>query len=605
MVQQSAGAADSPNVDPELGKAQGSTKGSKRAFTESMSQSKHVATATLPTVPHTPLTEESNPFVILDNEALFAVADKENRARKEYLEAQQSLPVAQKSTLSNQMQGGCALPPGALNPRRFTRKQPSGGLAQVAAAQQPRARARRAELENMARFIAKKREIFLVQMALDIKSAEMRRLGERARQYEAALSQAEATLLEDGAAFDRFLKESDEKVQQAMRRADVETKAKQEKVTELKKLNNALAVAQSELRKVQEQTEECKRYATFLDSVTPPEWFAAQNARYDAEWQAKVDAWNAECQAIADAISRAQAAKQAAEERYATARTQQQAEAAERARGAAAGELTRALQQPLPVPPVKPTEEELWERRMAEPMFFQDTRQLRHIFSHLEENNLFLIQTAQEAEEAAEATTAELNATIAQMDAEAAALTQQIEGVTGALAKKNQHCQSLKEAAAQMESSSGDSLGTGHALQSDQLAAKIRKVWAHCGGESDTGKYSQMSTTAMLAGIEARLEEVIAAVALLPPETVRAAERAQEQDRRRVAREEKARKEEAENEVRIKKALERAAAPPFKKQGKPLMHRSTPPQRTHVTAHAAHAAIDQELELYLQRVDLL
>lgn len=49
-------------------------------------------------------------------------------------------------------------------------------------------------------------------------------------QYEAALSQAEATLLEDGAAFDRFLKESDEKVQQAMRRADTETKAKQEKV---------------------------------------------------------------------------------------------------------------------------------------------------------------------------------------------------------------------------------------------------------------------------------------------------------------------------------------------------------------------------------------
>ncbi len=55
------------------------------------------------------------------------------------------------------------------------------GLAQVAAAQ-PRARARCAELENMARFIAKKREIFLVQMALDIKSAEMRCLGERARQ---------------------------------------------------------------------------------------------------------------------------------------------------------------------------------------------------------------------------------------------------------------------------------------------------------------------------------------------------------------------------------------------------------------------------------------
>lgn len=37
-------------------------------------------------------------------------------------------------------------------------------------------------------------------------------------------------LEEDAANFDRFLKQSDEKVQQAMRKADIEMKAKQEKV---------------------------------------------------------------------------------------------------------------------------------------------------------------------------------------------------------------------------------------------------------------------------------------------------------------------------------------------------------------------------------------
>ena len=49
-------------------------------------------------------------------------------------------------------------------------------------------------------------------------------------QHEAALTKAEETLEEDNAAFDKFLKESDEKVQQAMSRADAEMKAKQEKV---------------------------------------------------------------------------------------------------------------------------------------------------------------------------------------------------------------------------------------------------------------------------------------------------------------------------------------------------------------------------------------
>ena len=53
------------------------------------------------------------------------------------------------------------------------------GLARVQAASLP---ARRSELENLANFIAKKREIFLVQMALSIKTAEMKRLAERTAQ---------------------------------------------------------------------------------------------------------------------------------------------------------------------------------------------------------------------------------------------------------------------------------------------------------------------------------------------------------------------------------------------------------------------------------------
>ena len=49
-------------------------------------------------------------------------------------------------------------------------------------------------------------------------------------QHEAALSKAELTLEEDSAAFDRFLKESDENVQQAMSGADIEMRIKQGKV---------------------------------------------------------------------------------------------------------------------------------------------------------------------------------------------------------------------------------------------------------------------------------------------------------------------------------------------------------------------------------------
>lgn len=52
---------------------------------------------------------------------------------------------------------------------------------------------RRVEKENMAAFIAKKREIFMVQMSLDIKTHEMLRMVQRADQ----VITEEAVLLEE------------------------------------------------------------------------------------------------------------------------------------------------------------------------------------------------------------------------------------------------------------------------------------------------------------------------------------------------------------------------------------------------------------------------
>jgi hypothetical protein len=57
------------------------------------------------------------------------------------------------------------------------------------------------------------------------------------------------------------------------------------------------------------------------------------------------------------------------------------------------------------------------------------------------------------------------------------------------------------------------------------------------------------------------------------------AEKGRERERRQVAREDKLAAARAEHELRVARALERAAAPVFKKSGKPIMFRSRPPQR--------------------------
>ena len=55
---------------------------------------------------------------------------------------------------------------------------------------------RRGEKENMTEYIAKKREMFLVQMSLDTKREEIRKLEEKAQLKEEALQRSEQMLEE-------------------------------------------------------------------------------------------------------------------------------------------------------------------------------------------------------------------------------------------------------------------------------------------------------------------------------------------------------------------------------------------------------------------------
>ena len=86
-------------------------------------------------------------------------------------------------------------------------KPPRDGLASTAAAGVMNER--RQEKEIMTEFIAKKREMFLVQMSLDTKREEIRKLEEKAQMKEEALQKSEQMLEEDAIRFDTFLKEND------------------------------------------------------------------------------------------------------------------------------------------------------------------------------------------------------------------------------------------------------------------------------------------------------------------------------------------------------------------------------------------------------------
>ncbi|KAK2571476.1 Cilia- and flagella-associated protein 100 [Acropora cervicornis] len=130
-------------------------------------------------------------------------------------------------------------------------------------------RDRHVEKENLADFISKKREMFLVQYSLGVKRDEMRKLEEIAQAEEKKLELAEQYLEEDAAMFDEFLKENDKNSVEAIKIAEAETKLKLEKVAEIKKINAQMMAIKSEISKNEDTLKEYMLYKQFLDSLTP------------------------------------------------------------------------------------------------------------------------------------------------------------------------------------------------------------------------------------------------------------------------------------------------------------------------------------------------
>jgi len=125
-----------------------------------------------------------------------------------------------------------------------------------------------------------------MQMSLNTKKEEIKKLEDKAQMKDEALERSEKMLEEDAAKFDEFLKKNDQKAHKAFKAADKEIKDKQEKVhgmtslkyffhsrvpiqiEELKKLNIEASKIESEISKLKDRLIECEKYKKFLLEVS-------------------------------------------------------------------------------------------------------------------------------------------------------------------------------------------------------------------------------------------------------------------------------------------------------------------------------------------------
>ncbi|XP_047651873.1 cilia- and flagella-associated protein 100 isoform X3 [Phacochoerus africanus] len=158
------------------------------------------------------------------------------------------------------------------------------------------------EPENINSYISLRRQMFLIQVgrlplrlwaapvrgqllflgpqyALDVKQNEIQRLESLMTREEAELEQAERFLEKDAALFDEFLRENDRSSVQALRVAEKESKAKMEKIVEIRDLTTQIMNIKSEISKFEDTLQHYKVYRDFLYKLSPKEWLEEQERK--------------------------------------------------------------------------------------------------------------------------------------------------------------------------------------------------------------------------------------------------------------------------------------------------------------------------------------
>ncbi|DBA02924.1 TPA: hypothetical protein N0F65_005951 [Lagenidium giganteum] len=550
------------------------------------------------------LTMEQNPFTLPSDEEVFRIRETEKQRKDDEKQQNAELRIHEKSTMSSRIgnirrfrsdemvsnaqlmlalqrlteRGMCCytcvacVQPAGLEGYSSSQSRRTRGL--VAAATAAISNDRLREKENMTDFIAKKREMFLVQMSLDTKREEIRKLEEKAQLKEEALKKSELMLEEDAVRFDTFLKENDKKAHEAIKRAEKETKAKADKVQEIKKLNQQIQLVQSDMSKLTEQLQDCLQYKAFLDELTPQEWDAEQvekkRQRQNERLQKRKDKIIAEWE-----VQKAKALAEI-EERERLERERAEKDPKGKKKPEKAGKVKEIVVPPMPNldhMTVTSSGEEV-------PMYFQHPQQLLDIFTALEESNLFLIQNSQETEQTLEELKQTFRETKKSMDRKTQALKMNIDELQQQISQEESKANQLRQR------SLG---GTGENAQERMLRElhdRVLEVYKRCGFEAETNS----STLYMLTDLEARLEDLLSAIEQMPEEYVIKAEKEKEKERRERVRQERISQQQKMYEERMKKSMERSMQAPKKRKGRQVMWRSQPER------HIQHAEDDNKVD---------
>ncbi|XP_073708370.1 cilia- and flagella-associated protein 100 [Garra rufa] len=527
--------------------------------------------------------DEVNPFKIPEHNDLFQMRNKEKSQRMLDHQSKLALPVHEKMTFAGRTRAGQTRLRKELkeeNTITHTHEQLKITPAWRVSMKDPNI-----DKGGMNEYITKKRELFLLEYSLAVKKGEIQLLEQMAEEEEAKLTKAEKFLEDDAILFEEFLKENDKNSVEAIKIAEQETKAKLEKVAEIKKITSKMVAIKSDISKYDDILKEYKKYKEFLLMLSPPEWQEKQRSKS----RHSTDSTNAE-----------RDEKQT--EKIKKNKDRKTAEGSKRgerqvARGFLSSRETRASSQQS----VKSSHQ---SSKISTPgndssdyeedpeMFFKEPQDLLNLMTDLEEQNLSLIQNTRETEEALEEFRQNAELTRKNMESESKQLKEQIDIMTDTIQREKERSADLEMKAKLF--SFGQYKPEDQDKTLDTLSHKVEEVYHSCVGETE----ANLTTLQMLTAIEEKLGELLENADMIPKDQMNIAERAKEKERRMRLRDEKIYLQMKQQEERQKKALERSQTEIKKTSVKKLMPRSQPPVRKRQINKNTEAT-DREKEEFL------
>lgn len=535
----------------------------------------------------------ANPFKMPTDEEVFILRDKEKQQKALEREKLKYQRVHEKTTWSSKI--GTAMNQNLSHEKLGLDSTGGGGgggtrggtsSSQHMDVHLPTIDAR--EKDNMSEYIQKKRKMGLVRMSLATKRQEIKKLDEEAERALKRVTQQEEQLKETEDKFMAFLKHSDMEQVDAMKRAETESKAKQEKMQEIKKLSAQIAQIEADKKKNEEQMMQCLEFKEFLDLLTPQPWIKETLYNLLVEDKRNEITLRRETLFMEDAVEGA-TDQEEAERRALMLRAieeEVQREAAAIARRLENEEPERIKAQLDAVDPSRV------------PMYFTDPDAILKRFMEIEEGNLFLIQTCQELEEEIE----DIAQKYQQEQNEMVQIAQQRKGQMEAVTKR------ITEEAAKMavldERIRRAKEGGGSGPTQEQLKAGIEeKVKSIYRTISTLGDEGNVNTLSMLTNIEMRLEEM--RLQIKNPQSgiddafVLAVMKQRDKERRRQARQILLDRQREEREKRSEIALKRSQGPVKKRVGKPVMWRSRPLDRKKKETVTTTETVNEDDEFFM------